>query len=547
MSPASDFRTVCWRRGFLAGLAALVLLASLGGCDEVGNPIAPAVSGGRIAGRVFTGGPIPDGNIEVQGVDLPVGQDWRIRVDLDPQGRFSLDVPPGRYRVRIRLIGGAWSYYFSSTGPVSSRLDADTLIVDSFHDTGHLDFHLSSATLNLSFPNQDMTDYDARIRLFPEGSNGSYESPSEDLDGHSGNVSLVGIRPGRYRIRLEISRQFFLSGQTIWIPGHPDSATAPFFEVPVDSEFTTAYTQDTSPAHLAGRIGGGWQELGIEFQPYLSLVGLDSSHVEEIRADEDGTFAFDLFWPQPVKLHIEQDHVAQFVGGPSFADATVYDLDPGQSITDLELETATILIESSGSLLNPFRDMNGEIQIYDPLDMSLIARTHPQVTSLGTAVLPNLWPGEFLFRAVPDSWQIGSTPWYDQWYNGTQDATQAQRVILTEHGEILHLPWHLLAGGTVSGQVTTSWPDRWIDTVVTTADDAGWWAYKSDYSGTTREFAFLGLPDGEYKIGASTIYLFDGEYTTTTSWYPGTADWDSAGIITIEGAGAVEGIEISLD
>lgn len=538
----------------LTGLAVAILLGSLAGCDQIGNPTAPAVPGGRIAGRVTAGGPIPTGRIEVSVADPPQGTEWRIRSDLDQEGRFSCDVPPGKYWVRLSLPWGGGSYYLSPDGHLSSSYAADTLVVDSFHDTSHLDVHMSSLVVNLEFPLEDMADDRARVQLYPDRSSGednplffSYSSGRVDMAEHSGTVSLVGIPPARYRIMMEIRRDQY-SSETLWMPGVTDSADAPFYEIPVDSQLTCSFTQQTPSAHLAGTIGGGWLDLGGSFLPRMTLVGLDSTSILDVPLGDDGSFECDLIWPQPVKIRVEQGDITQFVGGPSFADATVYDLDPGQSATGIDLETASILLEPTESLQGALSFLPGEIEIYDPETMSLIAHADPVETFGNNFLLPNLWPGEFLLHLTTGSNDHGHASWVDQWYEESLDAEHARRVVIGEPGELLHLPWKILLGGTMSGVVTTSYPDEYLVITVEKAADGETWASNWLNSGSTsRPFTFLGIPDGDYRVRAGWTRWDPEGPINIESWYPGTAGRDSAAIITIENANTVENLDFPLE
>ena len=532
---------------FLAFLvAAAALLVHLAGCDGIGDPIAPDVSGGRLQGRVLTGGLPCLGFIEAIPVDGETSLRKEYRIELMDDGRFHLDVPAGRYVVELHLHqGGQYGYSFS--GPATGKSPPDTLNVDAFHDTGHLEFPLAGLAVPLEFPGEDTDNLWIGATLFrSEQDSWHYRSAlmsgSTNLEGNVGEITLAGILQGRYRVRLAINNE------TLWLPSFPDSASAAWYDVPTDSLLTIPYHQNTPPAHLAGRVGGAWLELGSTSEPRVFFIALDSTSITDFSVEEDGTFARDLFWPQPLKVLVYQNGPPQYVGGPSFAEASVFDPQPGQTITGIDIQTAAILVKPSISLETSWGYFPGQFELYDPDDLTLIARFRSWEDSPETIVLSNFWEGRFLLRiALPES-ERGFMPWYDQWYDGAVDSDQARSIDITQPSEILHLPWNVQVGGGVSGRVEASNTQTSILVYVAQADGESIWTQY--WTRSYQEFELIGLPDGEYKVGAAywsdVSGYSDSEILDIAVWYPGTG-WDSAGIITIEDAGTVEGIEIPLD
>jgi len=167
------------------------------------------VSGGRIQGRVFTGGLPLDGSIEAVPVGIPGESDTVFQSDVLEDGRFSLDVPVGRYVLELNGDRGS-SYGYSAAGPVSGFGTPDTLVVDSFHDNAHLEFHLASISVPVALSGEVQDDIRVEIRLFRHGFESWYPfSPllrgDVRLDGNQGEVQLVGVVPGPYRIQLKLT------------------------------------------------------------------------------------------------------------------------------------------------------------------------------------------------------------------------------------------------------------------------------------------------------------------------------------------------------
>jgi hypothetical protein len=136
----------------------------------------------------------------------------------------------------------------------------------------------------------------------------------------------------------------------------------------------------------------------------------------------------------------------------------------------------------------------------------------------------------------------GWREWVSQWYDRSNTAAAATPVTIASAGETVRLQVTLERGGTISGTVRdASGPDSY-KVVVTTAHDRAMWTTRS--VSATGAFTVLGVPDGDWKVGAVRSAQFPEVVPPETVWFPNTRDWGSARIVTTRGFGDVTGIDI---
>ncbi len=536
----------------LQALCGLILILTLvTGCDDdnICNPIVPA---GRIEGQVSTGGLPVAGTIAAQAVDLPPGREATFRADLRADGSYGIDVPAGRYIVKAELSSPNANYDYTAAGPGYGRIPPDTLVVNGQRSWTHIDFPLASLTVRVTLPDAGLDGRTCSVFLHRDGDEDTDTNTRylwlgrAQFDSTSSTVEMPGVLPGRYRIELDLGSRMcdcirYCDGEHIWLPGVPGPDQADWYDVPTGETMSLEYGNTTVPGRLTGRIGGAWMELGLSRPPELSLISTDSATVRGRQAvGDDGTFTADLYQPVPVKLLITQQGLARYAGGPDFASATVYDLAPGRTISDIEITTCAITMETSISLTgccgSPI------FEIYDPDDLTLLGSIEDHFFFKSSYTLPNLWPGNFLLKIVPESFDIGSLPWIPQWYEEATEPSGAQLITIAAEGDILSLSMNVLTGGTISGRILdVPDPAAFRKIIATPADSLMIWG--SNYtSRPEQDYELLGLPDGDYKIGTLLVFT-----ESDPIWYPGTTDWDSATVITLENGGSVEGIDIPLE
>ncbi len=536
-------------RAIRASLPALVGASLLlAGCDSELSICTPDLPVTRLTGMVRTGGDPSLCTIEARGVDLPEGISRLIRGQPGPDGSYALDVPPGRFTLHLDVPADNGRYVYTATGPSYYPTPPDTLTVES-GQIGNLDFELGALRLEVTLPDDSRDGTWAKFILHRQGQDGSPWDEdfqcwaTERIISESATLVAEGVLPGGYQVELLLENPgSYLRGEHIWLPDADGPDQAAWYTVVAGSRVDLTYTTGTPPVFLAGRIGGAWLEMGLEEAPNLSVMGADSLLVvdDDGLVADDGSYALTIYRPRPVKLLVTQNGMSRYIGGPDFDTATVYDLAPGDTITGIDLTTSAITLDASAS--SPANFPYPDFELY----------TADATTLLGTFVgtlynevifpLPNLWPGDFLLKITPHHGYRGYSPWLTQWYPGTTVVDQAERITITTSGEILPLSMTLVEGGSISGRIVGDQvPFSYRYVRVTTANSPDQWGAVSAWN---PDFAFsvLGLPDGGYRVGQAS-----SRNATETIWYPGTTDWDTAEIITIENAGSVTGIDIPLE
>lgn len=116
-------------------------------------------------------------------------------------------------------------------------------------------------------------------------------------------------------------------------------------------------------------------------------------------------------------------------------------------------------------------------------------------------------------------------------------------------GEVVALDLFLELGGVIRGRVETAdGVPRFFHVLVTPAVERVTWGnhYAFEWS---PDYEVKGLPDGAFKIGAYPVdqgWSWPDPPPDGTVWYPGTTDWESAGVVEIREAAVVTGVDIEM-
>jgi hypothetical protein len=221
------------------------------------------------------------------------------------------------------------------------------------------------------------------------------------------------------------------------------------------------------------------------------------------------------------------DRVALWVGGDSFESATVFDLQAGE-------QTAGIEIKESGILCHldwPDHDAEYDVSVIltDPQGRQI----HPyRWSSPGSIGIIGLSPGRYFLR-LEHGCQV---PWAPAWYDSSETLTGATPIDIATWGETVEITMHLVQGGRIEGAILPSPREAPSAHRVLLLDSEGASICESVSDESFGEFAFLGLVDGVYRVAVSLSW-------NERWWYPGTADPDSAGTITVTDHATVSGIE----
>ncbi len=535
----------------------LLMLALTSGCDDPATP-CPCVAAGRIQGHVVSPGNLDGASVRAVQVVDGVATDTNFKVNLGVRGSYILDLPAGRYILQcMPTTSERFVYDYTSTGLSYGHIPPDTLLVNDSVSPLEAEFELGG--LNLLFEvSPGLNGEQAEVILHRRDAveTGQWRTylnmGMTTIEDGRAEITLDGLLPGEYKLEIVLGRRLYLcncpyDGEHFWMPGIRDEAQSPWYEIVADSTLALACTVATEPARIEGRISGAWQDLGFSTPPALSIVDPDSVTIMGLRqVFDDGQFAVDVHLPGPAKLLVSHGGIKQWIGGPGFEEATIFDLQLGQTISDITLVQSGMQLTIEGGGQNYF---DSEIRFHDPLDMRLLATARPSLNG-ESAAIANLWPGDFLMYITPGLYDLGHSPWRPQWYDRVVDPDQAQLVSISAHGEVVHLDLNLEAGGRVAGTLDFGASEStYHHVVITPADEPTVWGSYYAFMGRPN-FLVQGLPEGEFRIGAFPVSLGWTRGTpppASTVWYPGTTDWNSGETITIQNASEVSGIVIPMN
>ena len=528
---------------FLLWGAAILMVWS--GCDDPVDLCGPQLPTSRVQGRIGSAGLTAEAHVTAE--LIVEGNDSRAEFKAGPDeaGFYSLDLPAGRYIFRLEIEKGR--YVYSESGLENGWASPDTVLVGAGIPTPEINFILGGVTLEFDLPDYLHGLYGEVVlhrRDFDEWLVGALvrRGAAEIVTGKF-EVEIAGVLPGEYQISVVLGCQNSWcggvhGGEQFWMPGIHDPAESPWYRVAPDSVLSLSGAFTGEPARIEGRVSGAWLDMGIRDEPELSIVTEDSLQVlRRLRVDQEGGFSADFLVPGRVKLLVSQTGIDYWIGGPGFEDATVFTLEPGRTIAGIEHDQCGIhlVVDETGV---PFR--NGDVLIYNPTDLSLVATLNYWNDSDRHIAVPNLWPGEFLVHIDQKSWTRGSEEWRPQWFDRAATADQAQPVLLVTPGQVARLNLELEPGGKISGLIVDEEGAtiHFRVLVYQVGQDSHW----GDQSAWDFSFDLMGLPDGDYVIGArATSIGWDSEEIV---WHPGTLDRQEAQIIEIRDASVIENVDI---
>lgn len=540
-------------------LPVMAMLLFAFGCNE--DPTLPCnhLPGGRLQGEVKTGGLPSESVVMATRVIDGVLSESTFKTGLDQAGTYFLDLPAGNYIVQLSPgANNRFLYDYSEEGLGYGQIPPDTLLIDDSVSPVVANFSLGSMTLHL-----DLSDYldseDGRIHLYKRdaeetGEWRTYLNQGEaTIENGQADFQVVGLLPGEYRVEIVLGNidyfcYYSYLGEHLWMPGVREESDSPWYGVVADSVTALSSSIAQEPARIEGRISGAWLSMGLD-PPYVSIVNTDSvTIIRDCQVHGDGRFGFTVHLPEPVMILVRQDGIQQWIGGPGFGEATVYDMRAGETITDIEFMQSGLRLNMVGEGFDPI--FSSDIRIYDPVDLELLVTAQRGQGPGGAVAVTNLWPGDYFLYFTPSYSSFGHLSWLAQWFDRADDPADAQVVSIGSFGEVVRLDVNLERGGTIGGQLEFSSPDGgWYRVIATPADQyLGWgWNYASE---EYPDFVLQGLPDGNYKFGvfpSGVDWSYGDPPPEETLWYPGNGNWDEAEILEIIDASDHVGLNILLN
>lgn len=534
-----------WNRRFapgtmwIAAAAALALVA--GGCseDEETCPSQPFGEVGRIEGSVMgAGGPLV--GIEVTAGPLPRSSS-DVGAQVDSKGRYSLELLPGRYNLRVGSHSDG--IYYRHDGTTFNDEEADTLTIAE-GEVVSANFTFGGLRVQVEVPHELEGEPAFVYATWIEtGSQRSEKAGIETVhvSEHQVEAEFNCLPPGQYSVQLSVG------GQDIWLPGSYSQVGAVTREV-VTGEFADMSAALPAMSWITGAVTGSWQAMRLE-SPEVMFYDADSVLVTRVETDALGAFAAPVLLPASVRVLVEIADCARWIGGDTFADAQVLDVQSGSIISGVDLVESGLLLEAPFEGLDDTRELAFEV-----VSAGDLAPIHVSVPRHGNwhqlIPVPNLLPGDYLLRF--SSHEPFVSGWIPQWYDRVDSSDEATVITIGQTGGVVHVPLSFTRGGSMLG--TVRWDEAYhfavLHICVTNAlsqEPLGIQYYYFGEDDLAQVLDLHGFADGDYKLGA---WIDDESHATElpsdVTWFPGTADWDSAGVISVGDHGDVTGIDFTI-
>ncbi|MCK4547514.1 MAG: carboxypeptidase regulatory-like domain-containing protein [Candidatus Eisenbacteria sp.] len=512
--------------------AALLLAGLLLGCDG-DNTCAPCADG-RIVGRILSAnGPVVGSRIYVESVDATPGYRLRAETVSDSTGRFVFALPAGSYLLSALPSYEIYPMWFSGLGPTCVRAEADTLAVTR-GAVATADFVLGALDIEMDVP---PGLEGAAITCAAHGIDGGNRVArgTRFVDSPALSFSFPTIPPGTYNIHVEVNPYYDASTESLmWLEHTLVVEDADTFTVRA-REATLWRGALPVPGYLQGIVQGCWIEAGLR-TPSVYVYDIEKRVTARQRVDHQGAFAVPMFAPGQVCLWYRHGDHSGWVGGSSFEEAELFHVGSGIVIDVNPIVLSCIVGHVAESALWEISSAYLSLYRGEPDDFldSYFLRNDVVFAFSG------LEPGAYYLSILPHAGEA----WRPQWYDRAANRETATPIIVAEDGEIVDIEVTLEKGGVIRGRVFDATGagvenvDLLITSISTDWSVPGDWRTESDGS-----FEIAGLPDGDLIIG---VRYYVGE-DRTYSYYPGTADPDSAEIITIIDASEVTGIEWQIE
>jgi hypothetical protein len=502
-----------------------VLLILVAGCDdEQTNPTCASLIFGKVSG--------PSGHLQA---DVLVESWSRSAFDVnflgsvktDAAGRYEVSVPRGDYRIRARIHGSAGrmaDVYYAHGSPVLDRRDADTVRIGDTPRNIPADFEFGSLAVEMRTP-----DYLEReilaVNVYVPGPITEFGEAVRFLASESLLVEngiavyrFDAVPAGDYHLALGLS-----SGESVILPGTRSFLGSAVYKVG-RGEATAIQAIVPGFGSIKGRVRCALTDVDLS-RFAVRLCENESSPICSTPVDRQGNFMLRIHAPVRGYLSLQGPDVNRWYGaGPRFFEAAELELQPGYISPDANFTIRGVV----GRIVGPGSTSIGPmtVRIIDAVgrpaaELSAEADGSFRALSLGRG-------RHYLWVAPAERGSIYLPQWYDR--GGSLD--DATPIEIMEDGPIPDVAVQLVEGGRIRGSVADTWGNGISTTLVrlTSAQNQ----FPLQFETTTQEGAFVlvGLPDGDYKVGAIGL------------WYPQTAAWDSAAVISVHNHEEIDGIVI---
>ncbi len=500
---------LAWLLVLTAILIAALILSS---CGNESPTMCPTEGVGALEGYLLSSGQGISAEIRARTLEGPnEGRIYHSTVS-DSTGWYRMDLPTGLYRLEIEDGG--------SSVVSSDNRDVIRVLPRVFR----FDLERYRAEIRVGMPDE-FEGRELSLWLYgPDNERGRQRTKVQD--GWMEFVFPV-LPPGSFSMVLSIP---MLNGQ-FYLPGTRDPLAAD--SLTVDTDRITIYEADfrDTYASISGSITGSWQEVQ-DWQMRVEAFSVDLQPLGETGCSADGSFTFDFFIPQEIRLKSNFRGIKQWLGVESIGDQGVFDLQPGDRITGVTLVESGFQVRLDGP---------GNLTVHRP-SVAVFDEAgneyNPDVNQINPVPVGNLRPGRYFLHV---NGYCEDEIWAPQWYGGAEMMADAVPIDLVE-GETQHLVMKLIEGDRIEGEILT-WdgqrPER-VNCGLFGFDGAplcsDWYPWRRLEDG---RFNFRGLPNGEY-------FLATQAYQHDFWWYPGTGNLEEATPIVIENHVSVTGLSWNL-
>jgi hypothetical protein len=514
--PLAGVMMKAWPPLGTCGLALLLLVAQLSCDDSSKSPQCPLDPLGTVEGYVLGAGEPVAASVSLAAFGLS-NQNFDCSARSDSTGWFSLTVPADDYLLRLSAYD---FFYYSDRGPVRDDAQADTIVLGG--EPLRIDFSAGAITVRTTVPGE-LEDECLRCELYTyidESFRRCGSRPAHDGNGFA-EFDFAFVTPGTYWMQLRVGDH-----SVIWLPATLKFAEADTIHIE-DVEHLVYETTLPPPGRITGQITGSWQRIP-EAYPKIRVFADDSTEVFYVKPASSGDFEILLPVPSGVRLLVEIEDVAQWIGGSDFADATRFEPESGEVISDVSVVESGIACTVRGPDLRHVRD--ADCYLYDAAGVP-VNTASGSPCSYNPRYFCNLRTGSYFLFVDHDTRQ---DTWAPQWYDQAAPFAEATPILIQEAGEVVEITVQLVEGGRILGRVLKASGKPAIGALVvlrtTDGEYEDRWAAESNYP--DGNFAILGVADGTYVVGVR----LDWE---RSYWFPGTYDPALAEPIQIEDAGTV--------
>ena len=520
------------RRAFGSWCTIFLLVLPLASCSEEKstNPVCLQSTQGTIRGRIITGGgELGSIRVSAEPINGAARNFAWATVPVDSLGRFELTLPLGTYLLRPIPDRVSPYLYYSGSGLTTIPARAKTISLVPGGQIVEADLLGGSLHIRVRFPSETEEEQDGSVTFRLESLDPPYAWAGVDGQWRANVVDGVAEVDIPFLPALDYSLSFQSSyGEEVWLRGGNAGDNADRITVS-NGQVTICNVDLGTPGRLQGRMESDLP-LALEGR-VLTLFSADSVQLAQVFLRGSRDFRIGLYHPEPVRLCFWMGGILRWFGGDSFTSATLIDLAPGQLVDGIEIRDGGFRITLDGPGVWSYH--HARLNVVDGSGRAL-SSSPVYLSESEETVVANIAPGSYYLQVIPEDDQI----WLSQWYESADSMRYATPLVIPPEGGLVDATFHLRAGGSLAGRMTRDDASMigQIELFLTSLADSTVVLRRASSHATTGAYRFVGLPDGDYRLGVAW-------HRVPLRWYPGVGDWRAAGVLSIRDHGEVAGVD----